>query len=84
MTLKITKCLRCGRNHAKLVFKPFKRGTPLEYKWWALCPRTKEPLMVGSIITEDPRMALLDAGGHRAEPVLAPLPCKSKLKWEKG
>jgi hypothetical protein len=69
LTMKITKCLRCGRNHAKLVFKPFKLESPTEYKRWALCPRTKEPLMMGSVYRGDPRLAVLRDGGHKVENV---------------
>lgn len=68
LTLDIRNCLRCGKNHFGMVFTPFKRETCMEFKWWATCPKTKEPLMVSQSLLTDARLALMRAHGHSAEP----------------
>lgn len=37
-------CSRCGKNHRKILFKKFRN--PGIFGWWAICPTTKEPLLL--------------------------------------
>lgn len=66
LTIDVGKCLRCGGDHHKMVFKPFKRESPTPYKHWALCPKTKEPLIIGALNGGDPVDVALREGGHTA------------------
>ena len=45
MILTIQQCARCGGSHPNLDFKAFASPNPT-YKWWALCPKTKEPILL--------------------------------------
>jgi hypothetical protein len=45
-TLDIVRCVRCNKNHTRLVFKAFK-NTISQYTHWALCPVTGEPILTG-------------------------------------
>lgn len=45
MRVDIKKCQRCGKNHDALVF--WELTNPADnYKYWALCPATDEPVML--------------------------------------
>jgi hypothetical protein len=59
----ITKCVRCGKNHKRLAFSTFKKKPISEYKYWALCPKTKEPLLMAPVSVLDPRLDKLRANG---------------------
>jgi hypothetical protein len=52
----LTKCIRCGKNHKRLTFKPFQKTPPSEFTHWALCPHTKEPVLLASVMSDDPRL----------------------------
>lgn len=67
--LNVTGCLRCGGSHSALLFKPFKRETPAEFKRWALCPVTKEPMLQTMVSKSDPRLPQLTAAGCKLEEV---------------
>lgn len=52
----ITHCARCGEDHAEVIFRRF--HSPVEdedgtlWEWWAICPKTKEPILMRQISSE--------------------------------
>ncbi len=48
--IAVKRCARCGKNHKKVLFKPFKNENPT-YTHWALCPTNEEPILM--IVRED-------------------------------
>ncbi len=44
-------CQRCGGNHEMLRFAPLNNPVD-EYAWWALCPTTKQPLLMRTTKSE--------------------------------
>lgn len=63
IAVDITKCVRCGKDHKRLVFKTFKTITT-EYKFWAMCPNTQEPILMAQVRASDPRAVDLLMRGH--------------------
>ncbi|MFA4971824.1 MAG: hypothetical protein WC683_04375 [bacterium] len=45
MRMTVEGCARCGKTHADLLFKRFKRPAG-SYTWWAACPKTGEPILM--------------------------------------
>lgn len=43
--LVLEACQRCGKTHEMLRFVPLYNPID-EYKWWALCPATKQPILM--------------------------------------
>jgi hypothetical protein len=42
--VKVLDCLRCGRYHYAVMFRPLSRPTT-RWRWWGMCPETNEPLL---------------------------------------
>jgi hypothetical protein len=51
--LSVGNCARCGKKHRPLMFKKFKRQTQSEppSTHWAMCPTTKEPILMRFDVT---------------------------------
>lgn len=47
LTVDVTRCLRCGKDHLRLGFAPFKKKSITGFNYWASCPVTGEPLLLG-------------------------------------
>lgn len=45
--VNIRRCQRCRGDHDKLVFHALTNPRD-DYKWWAICPDSKEPLLLVS------------------------------------
>ena len=46
---KLTNCARCGGQHKNLEFTQLKRPVAVlvaTFTHWALCPKTKEPILL--------------------------------------
>jgi hypothetical protein len=63
----LTKCIRCGKNHKRLMFKPFQRTPPSEFTHWATCPNTREPIIQAEVLSGDPRLQRLKELGIETE-----------------
>jgi hypothetical protein len=44
-TVNIYGCARCGKRHKDMQFKEL-TGHKAEYNYWAMCPVTKEPILL--------------------------------------
>lgn len=44
--LDVRCCARCGQDHDKLVFQPFKEPEHSVHVAWALCPVHREPILL--------------------------------------
>ena len=45
MKVDVIRCARCGKKHLDLEFKRLSQPRA-EFQWWALCPKTKEPILL--------------------------------------
>jgi hypothetical protein len=48
MKVSIKRCARCGGDHLSLIFTPLS-NPPHEFTHWAMCPVSKEPILMKSI-----------------------------------
>jgi hypothetical protein len=50
VTTTVRSCARCGEDHEKLTFQPFKRavepGSSEALTHWAMCPNHDEPILM--------------------------------------
>jgi hypothetical protein len=47
VNVDIVGCARCGENHGALEFMPLTNHA--RYTWWAMCPRTEQPLLMREV-----------------------------------
>lgn len=45
MTVDVKCCQRCGQNHSQLKFGRLSNPTD-EWRWWALCPVNRQPILL--------------------------------------
>jgi len=50
-TTQVTRCARCEEKHNSITFLAFARP-PLQFTYWAVCPTTNEPILIGDIRTD--------------------------------
>lgn len=57
-----TLCPRCGGEHWTLIVYPLTNPGALRYTHWAVCPKTKEPVLILFPPEEDPERAAPGSG----------------------
>jgi len=50
----VRSCARCGQDHDKIVFQPFKESRHSEHIAWALCPNYGEPILLRKVEDDMP------------------------------
>lgn len=61
MTVSVTNCARCGRDHDKVDFERFTKPINIEdemFKYFGMCPTLNEPILMR--VEEDKRGITID------------------------
>lgn len=66
LTVDVTRCLRCGKDHQRLGFTPFKKKSITGFNYWASCPVTGEPLLLGNPAEAPELFHKVQGAGHHA------------------